>query len=108
MVKFVAEVSLGRAVFDIDDRFVVKIDQQVVGRGRAAGNVLGMCVIARAGDVAEEVRLALGARYIQRRRLGTQSSKQFGERFFDRSFGLGEALAGNMTETGLLEIGELL
>ena len=71
------------AVLDLDDRAVEDVEQEVVARaGFLRDRLAGRQVLA-AGDVAEEVALALGAGREQRRRLGRDAPEHLGQRLAD-------------------------
>src|SRR5208282_2990921 len=65
-------------------------------------------VVARAGDIAEEVRLALGAGGIERRRLFAQPGEHLAERLLDPGLDLAEAFALDVAAAGLFEVAQLL
>ena len=106
--EFVAQLAGRRPVFHLDDRFVVDIEQQVVGKTRVARDLFRVGVVARAGDVAEEVRFAFGAGRIKLGRLGAQALEHFAERILHAGRDLGEAFALDLADAGLLQIVELL
>src|SRR5208282_6031286 len=106
--ELVAEIALGRPVLHVDDRLVIDVEKEVVRRGRRARDLLGVYVVARTGDIAEEVRLALGAGRVEGRRLLAQPSEHLAERFLDAGLDLAEALALDMAEAGLFEVPKLL
>ena len=65
-------------------------------------------MVARARDVAEEVGFALGAGRIKLGRLLAQALEHLAERILHAGRDLGEALALDLADAGLLEIVELL
>ena len=96
------------AVLDLDDRAVEHVEQEVVADpGFLRHRLAGREVLA-AGDVAEEVRLALRARREQRRRLGGEALEHLGQRFADGLRRVAELGGGEAPLAGRFEVGELL
>ena len=98
------------AVLDLDDRAVEHVEQEVVADAGFLGDRLAGREVLAAGDVAEEVRLALGARREERRRFRREPPEHFGQRFADRLGRVAErgrreaALAGRLQVAELLEV----
>ena len=105
--KLVAHVARRRPVFDFDDRLVVGVQQYVMRHVRLAGDRLGMNMKAGAGDIAEEVRLALGARRVKFRRFGLQAPEHFVQRLAHFFGHFGEPLGLQLPDAGLFQIVEL-
>ena len=103
----VAQVAGRRPIFDLEDGLVVAVEQHLIGEADFTGDRLGMRIEAGTGDVAEEIRFALGARCIQRGRLGPQPQKRLAERFAQPHFELGKASALELSQARALEIAEL-
>jgi len=64
-------------------------------------------VIARAGDIAEEVGLALGARRVELGRLVAQPHEDLRDGVLDPGFLAAETIALDVTEAGLFQIAKL-
>ena len=96
------------AVLDLDDRAVEHVEQEVVADPRFLRHRLAGREVLAAGDVAEEVRLALGAGREQRRRLGGEALEHFGQRFADGLRRVAELGGGEAPLAGRFEVGELL
>ena len=96
------------AVLDLDDRAVEHVEQEVVADAGFLGDRLAGREVLAAGDVAEEVRLALGARREQRRRLGGEPLEHFGQRFADGLRRVAELGGREAALAGRLEVAELL
>ena len=105
--ELVAQLARGRPVFHFDNGFVVDVEQQVVGKLRLLRHLLGMRVVARAGDVAEEVGLALGAGGVKLGRFLAQPAEHLDQRILHAGFEPGKALALDLAAAGLLQIVEL-
>ena len=106
--ELVAELAGRRAVLDLDDRLVVDIEQELIGQPRGAGDLLGLRMVARAGDVAEEVRLARGAGRIERWRILAQMLEHLAERLLHATLHRGETLPFHLAVAGRFEVIELL
>ena len=66
-----------------------------------------MDMVARAGNVAEKVGLALGTGRVERRRFLAQQLEHLADGVFDSAFDLGKTLALDLDAAGLLEVVEL-
>ena len=84
------------------------MQQQLVGQAGIARHGLGVAVIARAGDVAEEIRLALGTRGIEFRGLGPQAPEHFVQRLPQAALGRLQGATAELRAAGHLQVGELL
>ena len=96
------------AVLDLDDRAVEQVQQVVVARADFLGHHFAGGQVLAAGDVAEEVRLALGTGREQQRRLGGQAAEDLGQRIGDGAVAVAEARRGQAALAGLLQVGQLL
>ncbi len=105
--EFVTQLARWRPILHLDNRFVVDVEKQIVGKVRRARDLFGMGMVARSGDIAEEVRFALGAGSIKFGRLLAQPPEHLAERILDAGLDLGEALALDLADAGPLEIVEL-
>ena len=102
--EMVAQVAGWRAIFDLEDGLVVAIEHHLVGKADFTSHRLGVRIEARTGDVAKEIRFALGTRCVQRGRLGPQPPKGLAEGFAQRYFELGKASALELSQAGASEI----
>src|SRR5579864_8496572 len=106
--KLLAHVALWRPVFDVDDRLVVGVQQNVMWDIGFARDRLGMNMKTGAGDIAEEIRLALGSRSVKFRSFGLQAPEYFVQRLSHLFGHLGESLGLKLPDAGLLQVAELL
>jgi hypothetical protein len=96
------------AVFHVDDGAVEQVQQEVVAGAGFLGHGLADRQVLAAGDVAEEVALALGAGGEQRRRLRLEPPEHLGERLADGGRGRAEMRRGQVALAGLLQVDQLL
>ena len=96
------------AVLDLDDRTVEEVEQHVVAHAGFLGDGFAYREVAAAGDVAEEVGLALGAGREQPGRFHAQPPEDFLEGTAHALGGIAEVRAGQALAAGGFEIGELL
>src|SRR5450759_4446267 len=105
--EFIAQLACRRPVLHLDNRLVVDVEQQIVGKVCVARDLFGMSMVARSRDVPEEVGFAFGARSIKFGRLLAQSPEHLTERILHTGRDLGEALTLDLADAGLLQIVEL-
>ena len=105
--ELIAQLARRRPVFHLDDRLVVDVEQQVVGKVGIARDLFGVRVVTRPRDVAEEVRFAFGAWRVELGRFRPQALEHLAERILHTGCDLGETLALDLADAGLLEIVEL-
>ena len=96
------------AVFDFDDGAVKHIEQEVVARSRFLGHRLANSEVLAAGNVAEKVRLPIGARPEELSRFTLQTAEHFGQRHLHCPAGVAELGRGQAAVAGLFQVAELL
>ena len=105
--EFLGELTRRRPVFNRYDRLVVNVEQQVVGKAGVARHLLSNGQIARAGYVAEKVGLSGRAGREHDRSLITQPAEDLCQCVLYSICHLGEALAGDLLNAGLLQVVQL-
>ena len=93
--------------FHLQNRLVVDVEQQLEGQIALPAHRLARLHEAGAGEIAEEVGLAPGSGFEQRRRRSSQPAEDFRQGRPHHGFTSGEAGALDHLEAGVFEIAEL-